>query len=239
MQSMCQAVPIQQSSTSRHLQNSTSCANTVSSLRLWAPVQPGYGSTAVAMQDKCIALETWRPTETPTEPSRHGWTMREQVQGFFRWRTTRDWCQENILDAAIAQLKHSLYDKEIEEVQQALRLDIGDLAQGRAMDELFATLIQQSRPSQATTRRKRATMECVQALDSVDPDLVPVVFSEHRPSIGMCCTYLQESDGITTCIPSSIMYESLMEPPYWWLRLTSYSQSNTEIYYTLALKTTG
>lgn len=172
---MCQAVPIQQSSTSRHLQNSTSCANTVSSLRLWAPVQPGYGSTAVAMQDKCIALETWRPTETPTEPSRHGWTMREQVQGFFRWRTTRDWCQENILDAAIAQLKHSLYDKEIEEVQQALRLDIGDLAQGRAMDELFATLIQQSRPSQATTRRKRATMECVQALDSVDPDLVLVV----------------------------------------------------------------
>ena len=102
--------------------------------------------------------------------------MTEQVQGFLRWCTTRDWCQDDILDEATTQLKHhSLYDKEIEEVQQALQLDIENAEQGRAMDEIFATLIHLSRPSQATTTRKRTTMECVQALDSVDTDLVLVV----------------------------------------------------------------
>lgn len=160
----------------RHLQNSTSCAKTVASLRLWTEVQPGYGSTAVNSQDRNIALETWRPTDAPTEPPRQGWAMTEQVQSFLRWCTTRDWCQDDILEATMHQLKqHSLYDKEIEDVQQALRLDIEDEEQGRAMDEIFATLIRLSRPSQTTTTRRRTTMECVQALDSLDTDLRLVV----------------------------------------------------------------
>ena len=102
--------------------------------------------------------------------------MTEQVQDFLRWCTTRNWCQDSILEETIQQLKyHALYDKEIDEVQQALRLDIEDADQRQAMEGVFATLIHMSRPSRATTTRKRTTMDCVEALEGINMDMVLVV----------------------------------------------------------------
>ena len=101
----------------------------------------GYGSKEVTSIDVPLLVENWQPTDLECEPRRGGWTMTEQLRHFTRVQYTRDWTAADILSTAKEQLAlHAVHDSEIEEVQQALLLDIREEDQRQAMSATLAEL---------------------------------------------------------------------------------------------------